>query len=355
MAYGPLVRFGCRVWRRMRPRRAPALWLFVELAWSFTLPIVTGHVFISYSRRDGEYVARLAAFLRERDVPLWLDDQIDLGTRWTTVIQGQIETCAAFVLIMTPEAATSDWVTREIHYAQTLSKPIVPLLLKGQPFFHVLDVQHEDVTGERLPGPRLVERLRQLTAAAMSSGVVTSPRVVMLAARVAPSATNRPDDRRPRWLRRGSVAVGSHSTVFGQRLQAGSVVVLALLIGYLITAIAAGINLAAGGDRDTAPALIALWILATLGGAAGLRWGLRRTLTLSAAGITYRPILRTMIRRPLPPISWPSVDLVEVNDGRLITVAGSERRTVCRLAWLGVTHSQLTEAIARFQPRAAPP
>jgi hypothetical protein len=120
---------------------------------------VSGHVFISYSRTDTPYVERLVAHLGAAGVPVWVDHKIDHGDRWASVIEAQIESCSAFVPVMTPEAAASEWVEREVHLAQQLGKPILPLLLAGRPFFRLATTQHDDVTGAGMPSAKFIERL----------------------------------------------------------------------------------------------------------------------------------------------------------------------------------------------------
>ncbi len=121
---------------------------------------MTGHVFISYSRTDKPYVERLIAHLGAAGIPVWVDHRIDHGDRWASVIEAQINTCGAFVPVMTPESAASEWVEREVHFAQQLGKPILPLLLAGRPFFRLATTQHDDVTNASMPTTRFIERLR---------------------------------------------------------------------------------------------------------------------------------------------------------------------------------------------------
>jgi hypothetical protein len=85
------------------------------------------------------------------------------GDRWDKIIRDQIDTCAAFVVIMTPDADESDWVNREINRAEQQRKPVFPLLLKGSTFFRLSNLQFEDVTGGRLPSDRYITRLQQAT------------------------------------------------------------------------------------------------------------------------------------------------------------------------------------------------
>jgi hypothetical protein len=130
---------------------------------------VSGHVFISYSRTDTAYVERLAAHLQAAGVPVWVDHEIDYGDRWASVIEAEISSCVAFVPVMTPAAGASEWVEREIHFAQQLGRPILPLLLAGQPFFRLATTQHEDVTSGAMPTPAFVARLGAITSSAATA------------------------------------------------------------------------------------------------------------------------------------------------------------------------------------------
>jgi TIR domain len=147
-------------------------------------PRVSGHVFISYARADQDYVERLAAHLASHGIPVWFDQHLSAGDRWDRAILAQIDPCAAFVIVMTPASDDSDWVGRELIQAERLGKPVFPVLLYGEHFFRLANLQFEDVRGDRLPSPAFVARL---------SGVIrgTAP---IPAARSHPSPT-RPDLR----------------------------------------------------------------------------------------------------------------------------------------------------------------
>jgi DNA-binding response OmpR family regulator len=110
-----------------------------------------GHVFISYSHKDSDYTHKLAEEIERHNIPVWIDDRIDYGTRWPHVIQEKIDTCAAFVLIMSDHARASDWVNNELTYAMTKGKKVFPLLLKGETWLAVTSIQHADVRNRRLP------------------------------------------------------------------------------------------------------------------------------------------------------------------------------------------------------------
>jgi WD40 repeat protein len=121
-----------------------------------------GEIFISYSRRDSGYAKQLSEFLRHAGLPAWMDDQIPTGGRWDRTLQAKIDGCAAFVLVMSPDAEESAWVGEELDRARAKQKPILPLLLAGDVFFGLSRTQYDDVSGGRMPGPAFVARLREL-------------------------------------------------------------------------------------------------------------------------------------------------------------------------------------------------
>ena len=112
---------------------------------------ITGHVFISYSHRDSEFTHRLADELERHSIEAWIDDRIDYGTRWPQVIQEKIDTCKAFILVMSDNARASDWVNNELTYALSKRKRVFPLLLKGEPWLAVTTIQYVNVRNRRLP------------------------------------------------------------------------------------------------------------------------------------------------------------------------------------------------------------
>jgi hypothetical protein len=122
-------------------------------------------VFIAYSRVDGEYVEKLAAYLADDAIPVWYDRQIATGERWTDTLKRQIETCAAVIVVMTPRSEASEWVATEIRHARDCGKPILPLRLDGPVFFTLNGVHYTDVTGAAMPGPPFLHRIRELTGA----------------------------------------------------------------------------------------------------------------------------------------------------------------------------------------------
>jgi hypothetical protein len=125
------------------------------------------HIFISYDRKDRTYTRQLAEHLSQQGLEIWMDDRIDYGDRWWRTVVQAILDCAAFVVVMTPDAEQSLWVGREILLAQREKKPIYPLLLRGPALSLLIDLQYVDVTDGQMPPPSLIRRLkRRVTTAA---------------------------------------------------------------------------------------------------------------------------------------------------------------------------------------------
>jgi hypothetical protein len=129
---------------------------------------MSGHVFISYRHDavDRSYVERLVEVMSDAGLPVWFDRQLITGDRWHSVIQERIDTCAAFVVVMTSAADASPWVNREIAQAEDTGKPIFPLLLEGERFFRLADLQYQDVRGGLLPDRAFIDRLVQISGQA---------------------------------------------------------------------------------------------------------------------------------------------------------------------------------------------
>ena len=125
-----------------------------------------GHVFISYSHRDTEYAHALAAHLQEKGFEVWIDERLDYGAQWPQELQKQLDTCSAFVLIMSPRSYASDWVQSELQRARRKGKPLFPLLLEGdEPWLSVESTQYYDVRGGKLPDAKFYAALERALSA----------------------------------------------------------------------------------------------------------------------------------------------------------------------------------------------
>jgi hypothetical protein len=122
---------------------------------------MAGSVFVSYSRSDRAYVERLAAHLEAAGLTVWWDNQMEAGVPFGSRIQRAIDECDVVIPVLTPAAAESRWVGREIAYADERGKPMLPLVLIPCTAPLVLAGLHlESVVGGQLPGVRFIDRLR---------------------------------------------------------------------------------------------------------------------------------------------------------------------------------------------------
>lgn len=104
------------------------------------------HIFISYSKQDVNFARYLRALLEKEGFPVWMDEaRLSSGARWWKDIEKNIDTCAALVVVMSPNAYESDWVEREILRAEQRKKPICPVLLAGDAWSRLANLQYEDM------------------------------------------------------------------------------------------------------------------------------------------------------------------------------------------------------------------
>ncbi|HKY54474.1 MAG TPA: toll/interleukin-1 receptor domain-containing protein [Anaerolineales bacterium] len=125
-----------------------------------------GHIFISYSHKDTTYAHGLADHLRTMGFDIWMDESLDYGSQWPHAIQKHLDSCDAFILIMTPRSFASDWVQSELQRAKRKRKPVYPLLLEGdEPWLSVESTQYYDVRNRELPDDEFYSDLKQVVSA----------------------------------------------------------------------------------------------------------------------------------------------------------------------------------------------
>jgi WD40 repeat protein len=86
-------------------------------------------VFLSYSRRDAEFVHRLAESVARHGKEVWVDTEgIADGEIFPEAIKRAIEQSDAFLFVITPASVSSAYCEQEVEYARELQKRIVPVL-----------------------------------------------------------------------------------------------------------------------------------------------------------------------------------------------------------------------------------
>jgi formylglycine-generating enzyme required for sulfatase activity len=107
-------------------------------------------VFISYSRKDIEFVERLASDLQSAGLVVWYDlSGLEGGTRWGIEIQSAIENSQFFLAVLSPNSLNSKWVQREFLFAESCNLKVIPLqYLPCRLPMWLLDLQLIDLQGK---------------------------------------------------------------------------------------------------------------------------------------------------------------------------------------------------------------
>ena len=91
-------------------------------------------IFISYSRRDKEFVRRLGEALAAQERVAWVDwKDIPLTAEWQQEILTNIEAADSFVFVISPDSAASFNCRKEIDHAAANNKRMLPILYRSVP------------------------------------------------------------------------------------------------------------------------------------------------------------------------------------------------------------------------------
>ena len=138
-----------------------------------------GHIFVSYSRHDLERVDGLVGKLENAGIRVWLDrDDIKAGRTWRAQIVQAIDTCDAFVLMLSSHSAVSDNVRKEIDLAQDSGRTVFILRLEPVPKlpaemrYQLVGLQYIDMQelGQESAAHRLIDTLKEHLATLKSTG-----------------------------------------------------------------------------------------------------------------------------------------------------------------------------------------
>jgi len=107
-------------------------------------------VFISYSRKDSAFVRKLAGDLEKAGYDVWWDvSDLRGGDDWPRVIPAAIEASQYFLVVLSPNSATSEWVEKEYTQALSWRKKIIPLMLaKSAIPFSLNTINYVDFTSD---------------------------------------------------------------------------------------------------------------------------------------------------------------------------------------------------------------
>lgn len=122
-------------------------------------------VFISYAHEDGDFGDVLITKLKEEDITHWVDSEhLRAGEDWRQAIDDAIRNSFALIVIMSPAAKASEYVTYEWAFAWGLGVPVIPLLYKQTNLHPRLEaLQYLDFSNRNArPWAKLIERIVDL-------------------------------------------------------------------------------------------------------------------------------------------------------------------------------------------------
>lgn len=124
-------------------------------------------IFLSYARKDTDKAKQLVEHLEQHGLDVWWDPEIDPGTQWADVIEGQLESAKCVIVVWSEDSVGSHWVRTEAHHA--LSRGVLLPVSIGtvEPPFGFELIQSEDLSdwqSETVPAnfDRVVGRARSL-------------------------------------------------------------------------------------------------------------------------------------------------------------------------------------------------
>jgi WD40 repeat protein len=86
-------------------------------------------VFISYSRKDSEFVKKLFDDIKATDKEVWADfEDIPKAADWWAEIKAGINAADTFIFVISPDSVQSDICRQEIEHALDMNKRFLPLL-----------------------------------------------------------------------------------------------------------------------------------------------------------------------------------------------------------------------------------
>jgi hypothetical protein len=132
-------------------------------------------IFISYSRRDQEFVTRLASDLDQHVTGVWFDQSaIRAGQRWHDEILEGVRDCKAFILVLSPDAMQSRYVREELDTALELGKPIFPVIYRSARWTEEFAPLVKDIQSIDLQSGSYTDNFHKLVDGLVEAGAIAS-------------------------------------------------------------------------------------------------------------------------------------------------------------------------------------
>ena len=134
------------------------------------------HVFISYMRENIDFAENVSSRLEREGFAIWADSKIAAGEEWRTAIDTAIKNAFALIVIMTPDAKASEYVTYEWAFAWGIGIRVIPIMLRSTELHPRLEaLQYLDFTNSNSrPWEKLIEQLRGAVSTPLARSVGSS-------------------------------------------------------------------------------------------------------------------------------------------------------------------------------------
>ncbi len=91
------------------------------------------YAFVSYSRRDLEFVERLTGDLRYAGIEVWRDmENIAPGTDWRQQIASSLKGADVLLFVASANSVRSEWIQHELAAFLEHAKPVIPIILDDE-------------------------------------------------------------------------------------------------------------------------------------------------------------------------------------------------------------------------------
>src|SRR5689334_7974493 len=98
-------------------------------------------LFISYSRKDKDFVHKLHDALAAQKRDVWVDwEDIPLASDWRAEVFAGIESADSFVFVLSPNSAASEVCGEEVAHAVNCQKRVIPVLYQEGDFKNLNEI-----------------------------------------------------------------------------------------------------------------------------------------------------------------------------------------------------------------------
>src|SRR5258708_5452161 len=136
-----------------------------------------GRIFISYHHQDAEFAENLLFRIKDAGFSSWVDSEnLRAGEDWQVGIDQAIKSALALIVIITPEAQASEYVTYEWSFAWGAGVKVIPVMYKQTQLHPRLKtLQYLDFTNfPTRPWDKLIEALKVAASSHISSATQAS-------------------------------------------------------------------------------------------------------------------------------------------------------------------------------------